>query len=96
MDKTEAGHLLNEQMKTLKCLSYSELCSWIKSGKSETPLVKGQSGSEYCIELEVRWEDKPGGAIRVLGSIDDGGWASIIPLSADFIVYPNGQPDNQC
>lgn len=95
MDDKEAKQLLDERMERLRYSSYGELCSWIKSGKSENPMVKGASGSGYCIELEVRWDDKPGGAIRVLGSIDDGGLRSIMPICADFIVYPDGQSEKQ-
>jgi hypothetical protein len=34
---------------------------------------------------------KYGGAIRVIGTVDDGGWRAFRPLTEDFIVGPNEQ-----
>jgi hypothetical protein len=36
------------------------------------------------------WDDRTGGDLRVIGSIDDGGWRAFRPLSSDFIVRPDG------
>lgn len=32
------------------------------------------------------WDHREGGAIRVLGTVDDGGWRAFRPLTEDFIV----------
>jgi len=34
---------------------------------------------------------QPGGAVRVLGSIDDGGLRSFWRISQDFILAPDGK-----
>lgn len=44
----------------------------------------------YQGEVQVFWDDKPNGAIRVMASIDDGGWRAFVPLTADFILAPDG------
>ncbi len=48
-------------------------------------------GAEYQIEVEVFWDGQQGGDIRVLGSIDDGGWSAFRPLCEDFIIAPSGK-----
>jgi hypothetical protein len=32
-----------------------------------------------------------GGPLRVLGSIDDGGWRALSPLCDDFVLAPDGR-----
>jgi hypothetical protein len=44
----------------------------------------------YQIEIEVFWDNQRGGNVRVMGSIDDGGWRAFMPLTRDFIKAPDG------
>jgi len=39
--------------------------------------------------IQVHWEGKRGGDIRVIGLIDDFGWSVFFPLCSDFITGPN-------
>ncbi|MEN8188970.1 MAG: hypothetical protein ABFS19_03930 [Thermodesulfobacteriota bacterium] len=48
----------------------------------------GPGGRKYQIEIQIFWDDKTGGDIRVMGSVDDGGLRAFIPLAADFIKSP--------
>lgn len=41
-------------------------------------------------EVQAFWDDEPDGAIRVMASIDDGGWRAFVPLTEDFILAPDG------
>jgi hypothetical protein len=41
--------------------------------------------------VEVHWDDRPGGALRVLGTIDDGGWRALKPLCDDLLLAPDGR-----
>ena len=52
--------------------------------------VRGPSGVEYQIEVDILWDDEPGRALRVAGSIDDGGWRAFSPLCDDFLLEPDG------
>ncbi len=70
MDREEALGLLNAQLDQYRKMSYAELAA--KIGHEEFPEVVGPSGTEYQIEIQVRWDHKPGGDVRVMGSIDDG------------------------
>ena len=54
--------------------------------------VRGPSGTEYQIEINVMW-DSHGDRIdiRVMGAIDDGRLpGALLPLCDSFILAPNG------
>jgi len=44
----------------------------------------------YQIEIQVFWDSWPGGNVRVMGAVDDGGWRAFIPVSRGFIMAPDG------
>jgi hypothetical protein len=50
----------------------------------------GESGTRYQAEIEVVWDDKRDGNLRVFAAIDDGGWRAFAPLTNSFIVAPDG------
>jgi hypothetical protein len=52
--------------------------------------VAGPSGAIYQLEVQAFWDDKRSRHLRVLASIDDGGWSAFIPLTDDFIIAPDG------
>lgn len=52
--------------------------------------MTGPSGTVYQIEIEAFWDGRPGGEIRMMGSIDDGGLRALMPLTDDFIIRPDG------
>lgn len=89
MDKAEARDLLAKELEKWRARSYADLSSYIDA-EAFTKEVKGQSGVTYQIEIEVFWDSKPQGDLRVLGAIDDGGWRAFVPLSDDFILSPDG------
>jgi len=91
MDKIEAREILERKMQELRTCPYSQLLIWIRERKVEVHEVKGKSGAEYQIELEVVWDGQPEGNIMVIGSIDDGRWpAGFFPLTESFILSPGG------
>lgn len=88
MDKREAQQLLDEFAAALwSRFTYQD---WQKLiGESEVVETAGESGVEYQIEWTVFWDDRPGGDIRVLLSIDDGSLASsIVPLTTSLLISP--------
>lgn len=90
MDKTEAQQLLSAQMKTFKEKSYTDLVDLIGDVWAEQ--IKGEAPNDYNVEIEVFWDSKPNGDVRILGSIDDGSFrSSFSPLCDDFIVTPEGK-----
>jgi hypothetical protein len=91
MDKTEALKILHSELIKLRIKSYGEITAVI--GKTMIYESIGPTGIQYQIDVQVFWDDPrhPEGNIRVLASIDDGGFiSSIKPLSMDFIMSPNG------
>ena len=63
---------------------------WAESGRVETELVRGPSGQEYQVEIQAWWEGRKGSDVRVMVSIDDGGWRAFAAPSEDFIMAPDG------
>lgn len=92
LDEAEASAILNEAVSRLRVLSYAELTQKQLAGVDAYD-VTGASGAHYQIEVEAFWDDprRKGGNVRVMASIDDGrGWRSISPMTASFIVAPDG------
>jgi hypothetical protein len=71
-----------------RVLPYSELVARI--GTEEHVAVVGASGADYQLEVRILWDDGPGGNVRVIGSIDDGGLRAFFPLTNSFIMAPDG------
>ncbi|NQU20330.1 MAG: hypothetical protein HQ567_03540 [Candidatus Nealsonbacteria bacterium] len=90
MNKQEARTLLAERLNDYRKLPYADLVAKIDDDDCVT--VVGQSGTEYQIEVQVFWDAKPDGDIRVFGGIDDGRFlAAFAPLCDSFIVSPVGE-----
>jgi hypothetical protein len=84
MDKKEAKHLLERNLDLLRAKNHRRLAGLV--GESIAVQTRGQSGTDYNLEIEMFWDAEPGGPIRVVGIIDDGGLSSLAPLSQDFVV----------
>lgn len=90
MDLAEAEGILQEQMTKLRDLTYSDLKRLVEDHVIQTPEVRGASGIRYYLEVESFWDGKPGGNIRLIAAIDDGGIRALRPLTRDFIKAPDG------
>jgi hypothetical protein len=80
--------ILDAAMLEQQSKSYQALAGAI--GKVHLQSRRGSDGRDYQIEIESQWDDQPGGAVRVVGAIDDGSFRSFLPISAEFIVAPDG------
>ena len=89
MDKVEAGAVLAAEMESLRQLSYQQLGERLLD-RVETVEVLGGSGTRYQIELQGVWDARPDDVLRILGSVDDGGWSAFVPLTDDFLIAPDG------
>jgi hypothetical protein len=69
-------------------LAYRDFVARI--GSDDHVTVVGGSGAEYQLEVQVFWDQKTGGNVRVIGSIDDGGLRAFFPLTNSFITAPDG------
>ncbi len=84
----EARDLMERQLKSWRERSYADLVTRI--GQSEHFEVTGPSGVRYQLEIQAVWDSRTGGDVRVLGSIDDGGWRAFVPPTDSFIKAPDG------
>ena len=88
MDAAEALGLLNAVLASLEQESYADL---VRRVESEPLLImerSGASGTDYQIEVSFLWDDAPRGHVRVMASIDDGGWRAFVPLTRSFVKGP--------
>jgi hypothetical protein len=53
--------------------------------------IAGPSGTRYQLEIQAMWDRNPGGKLRILGCIDDGGWRAFVPVTDDFLIDPDGR-----
>lgn len=84
MNRIEAKWQLLRGLAQYRDLSYDQLCSQI--GEPRIVEQRGATGTLYQLEFDIFWDSHPGSDIRVLASIDDGGWSAWVPMSYDFIV----------
>jgi hypothetical protein len=87
MEHEEALNLLNTKLDDYCKLSYAEVAA--KIGSEQVVEVTGPSGTAYQIEIQIVWDGKPNGDVRVLGAIDDGGWRAFLPLTSDLLISPD-------
>jgi len=80
--------LLEAAMLEHQSQSWKALAAMI--GQVHTQSQRGTDGRDYQIEIDAEWDDQPGGAVRVIGAIDDGSYREFLPISAEFIVSPDG------
>lgn len=92
MNKAEAWEILTQELADLRARSYEDLQKLIRS--PQVLARDAESGVPYQIEIEAFWDNpkQPGEDLRVLATIDDGGFISAFrPLSSDFIITANGE-----
>ena len=90
MDKKEAQSLLEKALKLYRDKAYSILSSMVEQ-EPDISEVTGESGTNYQIEVQAFWDDKPFGNVRVLGCIDEGGFRMFSPVTDDFIKSPSNE-----
>ena len=89
MDKLEAGRLADSVLESLRGKGDQTLVDKYLD-ESEHREVVGESGTRYQVEIQAFSDAIEPGDLRVLVSIDDGGWSAFSPLGTDFIIAPDG------
>jgi len=88
MNKIEAQQILDGELLTYRHRSYNELVSLV--GQKVHLECSSPSGTRYQVDVDVSWDNRPNGSIRVAGAIDDGSLLSaMLPLSRDLIIPPS-------
>jgi hypothetical protein len=88
MNTAEARVVLDEHLDAWRRRSHADLAALVGAGCCRHADVVGPSGTRYQVDVEVVWDGHPGGTIRVLAAIDDGGWRAFVPISESFLVEP--------
>jgi hypothetical protein len=90
MNHQEALRILEEVLSEFRREPYEQLTSRI-GPSSPVVLERAGAGGPYQLEILFMWDGRPGGDVRVIGSIDDGGWrAAFAPLTRSFIKAADG------
>ena len=91
MDRDEALKLLDAKLDEYRKLSHAELAA--KIGDEEVVEVTGPSGTAYQIEIQITWDGRPSGDVRIMGAIDDGTFRGAFrPVCSDLVVAPDDRP----
>ena len=89
MRREQAETILGAELARLRQEPYEELVSRLLD-KQETFERSASDGTRYQVELQALWDDEHRGDLRVLVSVDDGGWRAFVPLSGGFIRARDG------
>ena len=90
MNKEEALRVLEQELNAFRGESYAELAARIDQG----PIVSERTGHDstvYQIEIQVVWDGPKGGDVRAIGSVDDGSWRALVPVTRSFIKSADGR-----
>jgi hypothetical protein len=89
MDKAEARLIMERRVAEARQQPYAGLRDkWL--GQPDCEQVTGAGGVVYQVEIEGVWDDRKAEHLRLVVSIDDGGWRAFAPLTDSFIVAPDG------
>ncbi len=88
MDKVEARALLDTEINRLRALSYGELRQYMDEEHLE---LTGPSGKQYQVDVLAVWDGGKEGDLRLMVSIDDGGFlAAFRPMTDGFVMTTDG------
>ena len=88
MGRDVAREIAEDKLNPFRRRSYGELRQAV--GRIFAEAVTGRDDADYQVEVEIRWDGKEGGNIRVLVAVDGGGVGAIAPLCGDLIMSPDG------
>jgi hypothetical protein len=89
MSTAEAKAVLIKELAKYRGRSYRELSALVET--PEAFFVSAPSGTQYQVEVEGIWDDKPNGLLRVHGMIDGGGIDPRHPMVECFLIAPSGK-----
>jgi hypothetical protein len=87
MNDEVANPLIDAEWRRLLELPYSELIKLVAARESKEVV---EDSITYRVEIEAIWDDARNKDVKVIVSVDDGGWSGLGPLTADFVMRPDG------
>jgi len=89
VNEAEARAIALERIRELRALNWEDVrVRYLKN--PEAVEVTGPSGTTYQVETEAFWDGAKDADLRVIVSVDDGGWRAFMPLTEDFILSRDG------
>ena len=90
MNQKEAKEILDSIVSEYHKKSYEELAKLI-DGDIGVFHVKGESGAEYEIEIDIFWDEENDKNIRFDAILDIGVISSIFPMRESFVKNPENE-----
>lgn len=84
MNRKDAKLLADGKISELELKPYATFLD--KIGTVDTLSVDSSDGGSYNIEIQYFWDNKPNESIRILVSVDYGGWSTIFPVSSSTVI----------
>jgi TPR repeat protein len=88
-DATEAREVLRTHVAPYRRRTHKELAGLVN--KRLATRLRGPSGAEYDVTLEVRWDDQPLEDVCVSAAINDYGWKAAQDIYEIFSMSPENQ-----
>ena len=89
MNKAEASAIADEWISRLRDVPYASLAE--RAGLQTVTEAVKRNGVVYHVQVVHHWDSQPGGNVRVIVAVDDGGIRAFVPFTSDFIKSPSGQ-----
>ena len=104
MSPGQLRELLSTHLSRFRTQSYADLAERVESDRHNHDCLAhfeatAADGTEYQIEINALWDDRPGGDVRVIGSISaepQRRLLGVLPIyvadaTDSFIMNPNGE-----
>ena len=89
MNKPEPDAIADGWLNRLRGKPYGTLAARV--GQPPVTEAVSRNGVGYQAQVLYHWDDKPGGNVRVIVAIDDGGLQAFLPITTDFIKSSSEQ-----
>ncbi len=89
LNKVIAHAILAKEINKWRQHPYPDLAKLIDADPS-TYAIEDSKGAQYQLEVQAFWDSKGSKDIRLMLSIDDGGLSAFKPMTASFIMAPDG------
>ncbi len=84
--------ILKRELAALVSRPYAELAARV--GEIETREYDIE-GMKCQMELEIMWDSREGGDLRIFATMDDGGWRTFHPYTdSEFVPKPESREDS--
>lgn len=90
MNESEARSTLAKYVNKYRSRSYEYLAAFARLGRTDTANISSASGGKYEVEVQVSWDGKQYGSVRVVARIT-GGSARPAHIEETFVMRPDGE-----